>query len=153
MPGYRLFMKETKSRRTLEQERVRTFDPLIHEAAKRHGVDKPLVLAVVKVESDFDPAAVSCKGAQGLMQLMPETARLLGVKDCFDPKDNIEGGVKHLRSLLDKFEGRLSLALAAYNAGKDAVLEYGGIPPFPETKGYVEKVIQYYNFYKSDGGR
>jgi soluble lytic murein transglycosylase len=108
---------------------------------------------MIKVESDFDPLAVSDKGAVGLMQLMPETARRLGVRNTLDPVDNIAGGVKYLRSLLNEFEGRLPLALAAYNAGRDTVLEHKGIPPFPETQNYVDKVLKYYVYYGTDGRR
>src|SRR5262249_42806105 len=114
----------------------------IDEICGRHGVDPALVHAVIDAESAFNPWAVSRKGAQGLMQLMPRTASALGVRDAFNPRDNIEGGVRHLRYLLDRYPGNVSLALAAYNAGEGAVDYYGGVPPFPETQQYVQKILQ-----------
>ncbi len=113
---------------------------LAHTTAERHGVNPKLVEAVITVESGWNPWVVSPKGAKGLMQLMPQTAARLGVRDPFDPYENIVGGVRHLRELLDEF-GDLRLALAAYNAGAEAVHSYGGIPPFPETQAYVPKVL------------
>ena len=115
---------------------------LIDQAARRHGLSSDLILAVVATESAFDPGAVSPKGARGLMQLMPNTAEELGVTDLYDPQRNLEGGVRHLRALLDSFEGNLPLALAAYNAGETAVRRYGGVPPYPETQDYVRKVLR-----------
>src|SRR5262249_58310066 len=91
-----------------------------------------------------NPRAVSPKGAQGLMQLMPTTAATLGVRNSFDPRQNIEGGVRHLRGLIDRFPNRLALAIAAYNAGEKAVVQYGGIPPYPETQDYVSRVLYFY---------
>jgi soluble lytic murein transglycosylase-like protein len=113
----------------------------IREIADRFGVSARLVEAVIKVESAFNPWAVSRKGAQGLMQLMPATASSLGVRDAFNPRQNIEGGVRHLRYLIDRYAGDLRLALAAYNAGEGAVNAHGGIPPYPETQQYVRKVL------------
>jgi soluble lytic murein transglycosylase-like protein len=118
------------------------FSREIREVAERNGVDPALVEAVIRVESAFNPWAVSPKGAQGLMQLMPRTANALGVRDSFNPRQNIEGGVRHLRYLLDRYPGNLSLAVAAYNAGEGAVDYYGGVPPFAETRQYVQKVLQ-----------
>jgi hypothetical protein len=114
----------------------------IQEIAGRYGVDPALVHAVIGAESAFNPWAVSRKGAQGLMQLMPRTASALGVRDSFNPRDNIEGGVRHLRYLLDRYPGDVSLVLAAYNAGEGSVDQYGGIPPYPETQQYVQKILQ-----------
>src|SRR5436190_21733844 len=117
----------------------------IKAAAERYGVPERLVQAVIRVESAFNPKAVSGKGAQGLMQLMPETASMLGVRNSFDPQQNIDGGVRHLRGLIDRFGNDLPLALAAYNAGEKAVLNYRGIPPFPETRDYVSRVLYFYD--------
>jgi soluble lytic murein transglycosylase-like protein len=116
----------------------------IERAAARHGVDPRLVEAVVRVESGGNSAAVSPKGAQGLMQLMPARAAALGVRDVFDPVANLDGGVRHLRDLLARYAGNLSLALAAYNAGEAAVRAHSGIPPYPETREYVRKVLAFY---------
>jgi len=116
----------------------------IREAATRYGVDPDLVHSVIRVESDFNPWAVSRKGAQGLMQLMPRTAALLGVRDAFNPRQNIDGGVRHLRGLIDRYGGNLRLALAAYNAGEQAVDWYRGIPPFPETQQHIQRVLSHY---------
>ena len=113
----------------------------IHEISQRFGVNPTLVRAIVRAESGFDPAAVSRKGAGGLMQLMPKTATALGVADRFDPRENITGGVRHLRYLLDRYRGSVSLALAAYNAGEGPVDAYRGIPPYPETQQYVRRVM------------
>lgn len=113
-------------------------------AARRHGLDEGLVLAVVGVESAFRPDAVSPKGAQGLMQLMPGTARELGVKDALDPAQNLDGGSRHLKGLVARYDGDLEKALAAYNAGAGAVARHGGIPPYRETRDYVKKVLKRY---------
>lgn len=120
------------------------FDELIEEAAQRHGVDADLVRAVIKVESNFDPQAVSAAGAKGLMQLMDSTAATLGVRNSFDVAQNIEGGVSYLAQQLQRFRGDPRLALAAYNAGPGAVQKYGGVPPFTETQTYVQRVLNYY---------
>lgn len=114
----------------------------IRETAMRYGLHPALVESVIQVESAFDPRAVSPKGAQGLMQLMPQTASSLGVRDAFDPRQNIEGGVRHLRYLMERYPGNLPLALAAYNAGELAVNLHRGIPPYPETQQYVRKVLE-----------
>jgi len=120
-----------------------TFDPLIRRVAAEHQVDFALVKAVMHVESAFNPYARSHKGALGLMQLMPATAAQYGVEDVYDPVQNLIGGVKHLRYLLQRFNHERSLALAAYNAGEAAVRRYRGIPPYPETRAYVRKVLKY----------
>lgn len=116
------------------------YDVHISAAASLHGVAVDLIKAVIQVESEFDRYAVSSKGAQGLMQLMPFTARRFGVTDAFDPRQNIFAGVQYLRILLDMFQGDAALALAGYNAGENAVLRFGGIPPYKETQGYVRKI-------------
>lgn len=115
---------------------------LIRAAAERHGLAPELVESVIRVESNFEARAVSPKGARGLMQLMPATAAKLGVRNVFDGRQNIEGGVRHLRYLVDRYDGNLALALAAYNAGVEAVGRYGGIPPYPETQAYVARVLR-----------
>jgi hypothetical protein len=114
----------------------------IREIATRHGVDPTLVESVIRAESAFNPTAVSRAGARGLMQLMPKTALALGVRDSFNPRENIEGGVRHLRYLLDRYPGNLPLAVAAYNAGEGAVDAHRGIPPYAETQQYVQRVLQ-----------
>ena len=120
------------------------FDELITPVAERYGLERELVAAVIWVESSGDPKAVSRKGAQGLMQLMPDTAKALGVRDVFDPAQNLEGGVRYFRDLLDQHDQNLELALAAYNAGPGAVARHGGIPPYPETEHYVKRVLELY---------
>jgi len=124
-------------------------DQLISRISNRYQVDHLLVKAVISIESGFNTHAKSPKGAMGLMQLMPATAKDLGVKDPFDPRQNIEGGVKYLAQLIDKFGGDLELALAAYNAGPEAVRYYGGIPPYPETRKYVKNVLSYWEAMKA----
>lgn len=114
----------------------------IREISKRHGVDPGLVESVIRAESAFNPTAVSRAGARGLMQLMPKTAIALGVRDSFNPRENIEGGVRHLRYLLDRYPGNVALAVAAYNAGEGAVDAHRGIPPYPETQQYVYRVLR-----------
>lgn len=119
--------------------------PFAHEigwAAERHGIPEQLIRAIIRVESGYNPRAVSRKGARGLMQLMPETALVLGVRDSFNPRQNIDGGVRHLRGLIERFDSNLRLALAAYNAGEQAVLTYRGIPPYQETRDYVNRVLE-----------
>jgi soluble lytic murein transglycosylase-like protein len=115
-------------------------DRYIDEAAARHHVDPNLVRALVKVESNFNPRAVSSKGAMGLMQLMPATARLYDVRNPYDPAQNVDAGVRHLKGLLENFKGDVSLSLAAYNAGQGAVERNGGIPPYTETRNYVKRI-------------
>jgi len=122
------------------------YETEIERCADDHGVDVALVKAVIKAESNFDNRAISRTGAQGLMQLMPETARLRNVENPFNPTQNIDGGVRHLKHLLSTF-GDTKLALAAYNAGENAVRKYNGVPPFPETKNYVSTVLSHYGRY------
>lgn len=126
------------------------YDGLIREIASRYGVDYSLVKAVIKAESAFDRLAISRAGALGLMQLMPDTAALHGVRNVFLPQDNIEGGCRHLRMLLDRYGGNVVLALAAYNAGTRRVEEAGGIPPIAETQEYVRRVLRYRVAYLRD---
>jgi len=119
-------------------------DSAIEAAANRHGVDPNLVRAIVKVESNFNPHAVSRKGALGLMQLMPTTARSMNVSNAFDPHQNVDAGVRHLKALLENYNGNLELTLAAYNAGSGAVSRSGGVPPYRETRDYVRKITDLY---------
>jgi len=121
------------------------FASLINQASEKYGVNPNLVQAVIKAESNFDPDAVSSAGALGLMQLMPATARGLGVSDPLNPAQNIEGGVKFLSQLLSHYNGNTQLAVAAYNAGPGAVDKYNGIPPYQETQTYVTRVLGYFN--------
>lgn len=126
------------------------FDQIINSCANEFGVDRSLVKAVIHAESGYNPNAVSSKGAAGLMQLMPGTAQDLKVVDSFNPTDNIRGGVRYLKFLLNTFKGNVTLALAAYNAGMAKVAKYGGVPPYDETRNYVSKVLSYQKNYASN---
>lgn len=140
--------KEEKTRkRTGNRERI--YNDIIVRAADRHKIDPAMIKAIIKAESGYNPAAVSKKGAMGLMQLMPETAEAMGVENGFDPEHNINGGVKYFRKLLDRFDGEVELALAAYQAGAGKVRKYNGIPPFRSTQIYIQKVFKYYRQYKT----
>jgi soluble lytic murein transglycosylase-like protein len=151
-PQYQYYLPDITSWKTyrlgrIDGKRRKAFDRIIQDAARRHQVDTALVKAVIRAESDFVPYAVSPKGAQGLMQLMPATARLRNVWRVFEPRENVEGGVSHLRYLLDRYGGNLRLALAAYNAGEKAVDAHGGVPPFPETVEYLSRVLRFRSMY------
>jgi hypothetical protein len=121
------------------------FEDHIMQAARTYQVDAALIRAIIMAESGYNPRAVSHRGAQGLMQLMPTTARWLGIEDSFDPAMNIDGGVRYFRRLLDRFDGDVKLALAAYNAGSRYVRKYGGVPPFKATRVYIKKVLHYHH--------
>ena len=156
-PVRAVYVREARSAaaEVSESERITSFvrgkpftqqeiDSAIDEAAARHNVDPSLVRALIKVESNFNPNAVSRKGAMGLMQLMPQTARQLNVTNPFDPEQNVEAGVRHLKQLMESFGGDVKLSLAAYNAGAGAVSRSGGIPHFPETRNYVRRITGLY---------
>jgi soluble lytic murein transglycosylase-like protein len=127
------------------------FEDFIISASTRHSIDADLIRAVIKTESDFNSNARSSKGAMGLMQLMPDTARQHNVFDAYNPLENIEGGARHLRLLLSRYRGNLELSLAAYNAGINAVERHGGIPPYAETRQYVQRVLHFYDGYRETG--
>lgn len=156
-PGYTRYAPRTAEfpsmrfygRRDTAGTRARreALEPIIAEVAQRHRVDPALVKAVIRTESNFISYARSPKGALGLMQLMPATARRHNVWRVFDPRENIEGGVRHLRLLLDQYNGNVRLALAAYNAGGGAVSRHGGVPPYPETIEYLQRVLAYRDQY------
>lgn len=151
-PGWKLrYIDPSSNQRTWKKSsggETDRYDNLIVEVANNHRVDPALVRAVIKIESNFNPTAVSSKGARGLMQLIPSTASDLGVRNSFNPRENIKGGTKYLRYLLDEFRGKPTLALAAYNCGRERVLQYGGIPPIKETRDYVPKVMEQWRYYK-----
>jgi len=149
---YRVYMKEDSGSpaQALKSSKPDTdkYDHLIAESCRLHGVDFALVKAVIKAESCFDPYAISSKGAEGLMQLMPETSKRLNISNPFDPRENIGGGVKYLKYLLGRFNYDLRLSLAAYNAGETTVAQINGIPDYRETKNYVAEVLRYYKEYQ-----
>ena len=130
-------------------KKERLFHPIILQEAGRHEIDPALVKAIIMAESGYNPNAVSDKGAKGLMQLMPSTAKALGVEDAFNPQQNISGGVRYFKKLVNRFDGDIKLALAAYNAGSKNVRHYQGIPPYKSTHYYIEKVFKYYKLYKN----
>jgi len=123
---------------------------LVIQTAHRYGVEPALALAVAKAESNFEPNALSPKGAMGVMQLMPETAKSLGVSNPFDPVQNIDGGIRYLKHLVEQFSGNITLAVAAYNAGPNAVRRYGGVPPYPETQNFVRRVLAYREAFQTE---
>ena len=144
---YKVYMRESswKARAAVS---IQSYDDVIAEAAKRNGLSFHLLKALIHVESFFNPRAVSKKGAMGLTQIMPSNLGLLKVQDPFDPWENIMGGARYLKTMINRFDGQLDLALAAYNAGPTAVERYNTIPPFPETQNYVDKVLKYFRYYK-----
>jgi soluble lytic murein transglycosylase-like protein len=143
-PQYKVYIKEQSSR-SLKPYSADRYDHLITVASEKHGIDFSLLKALIKIESDFNPRAVSAAGAKGLMQLMPENIKTLQIKDPFDPWENIMGGSRYLKALLERFDGKLSLALAAYNAGPNVVERYQRIPPYQETKDFVKKVLEHFS--------
>lgn len=143
---YKLFLRTYRKK---PSQYIKEYEGIIKQATRRFEVDPSLIKAVIKAESDFDHRAVSHKGAQGLMQLMPQTADAMEVGDPLNPEENIFGGTRYLSLLLERFKNNKVLALAAYNAGPEAVETYGGVPPFPETKSFVEKALEYYKQFKS----
>jgi soluble lytic murein transglycosylase-like protein len=154
---FKIFMRDLKKDRKLRTKlqlsssvNPAEYENIISTCATKYGVNPCLIKAVIHAESGYNPKAVSRKGASGLMQLMPDTARSLKVSNSLDPKDNVEGGVKYLRFLLDTFRGDVSLAVAAYNAGLNKVARYGGIPPYNETRTYVNRVLAYMQSYQSN---
>mgnify|MGYP002634058357 CR=1 FL=1 len=146
-PNYKLYIKE-KRKKPLPGVSIKKYDGMIRKAQKKYGVEFFLIKAVIKVESDFNPEAVSKKGAKGLMQIMPVNFKSLAVKDPFNPSQNIMGGALYLQRLLKRYKNKLPLVLAAYNAGPEAVDKYNKIPPYEETQNYVKKVMETYSKYK-----
>jgi len=144
---FKLFMRERQI--FISKLDSNQFDPIIADASKKYGLEAPLIKAVIKAESDFDPNAISNKGARGLMQIMPMNFRLLNVENPFDPHQSIDAGARYLRDMMDRYNGKLNLSLAAYNAGPGAVDRHGGVPPYQETEEYIERVMRYYQRYKN----
>ena len=149
--GFRRVIREPSSPVLGQTYTSNSFDDFILSASSRHSMDADLIRAVIKTESDFNSNARSSKGAMGLMQLMPDTARQHNVFDAYNPLENIEGGVRHLRLLLSRYRGNVELSLAAYNAGINAVERHGGIPPYAETREYVRRVLRFYDGYRATG--
>lgn len=158
-PGAKVYLKSPRRRpkpgvipvapSDTSLDRFTRYDTAIYQAATLYQIPVELVRAVIKVESDYDPRAVSPAGARGLMQMIPATADRMQVRDIFDPRENIFGGVRYLRVLANMFNGDLQLTIAGYNAGEAAVVRYGGIPPYEETQHYVTKVLAYYHRYRA----
>ena len=145
--GYKLYIKE-RPKKVEPRYDSKKYDDMIRKAQKRYGVEFSLIKAVIKVESGFNPKAVSKKGAKGLMQIMPDNFKAFSIKDPFNPMENIMGGTYYLQKLLKRYDYKLPLVLAAYNAGPDAVDRYKKIPPYSETQNYVRKVMKSYSRYK-----
>ncbi|MBW2603063.1 MAG: lytic transglycosylase domain-containing protein [Deltaproteobacteria bacterium] len=144
--NYKVYIKETP-KTPLRSDITDRYDHVISEASQTHGVSFSLLKALIKAESDFNPRAVSSAGARGLMQLMPENIKTFKIKNPFDPRENIMGGTRYLKRLIDRFNGKLPLALAAYNAGPGVVEKYQRIPPFKETENFVKQVMKYYSIF------
>ncbi|MDA8138917.1 MAG: lytic transglycosylase domain-containing protein [Desulfobacteraceae bacterium] len=144
---FKLYMYEPRPKPAVWVN-IQSYDDVIAEASRQYGVAFPLIKAVIHAESCFNPQAVSKKGAMGLMQIMPENLGLLNINDPFDPWENIMGGARYLKAMMERFDGQLSLALAAYNAGPTAVERYNNIPPYKETMDYVDRVLKFYQHYK-----
>ena len=144
IPSDKRFRLYIKSKGIKGKQYLKKYDAIIHQAAEQFGVDADLIKAIIKTESSFDPNALSERGAQGLMQLMPATAGEMDVTDPFDPEENIFGGTRYLSLLNKRFKQDKSLAVAAYNGGPTAVANCNGIPPIPQTRRFVKKVMQYY---------
>ncbi len=142
--NYRLYIRKRPAK-SFNSYSTNKYDHYITEASKKHGISFPLLKAIINVESDFNPKAVSKAGAMGLMQIMPTNIRKLRIRDPFNPRENIMGGTRYLKELLQRYNGKLPLALAAYNAGPTTVDRYNGIPPIRETENYVRKVMKSYN--------
>lgn len=147
--NFYIAFKNTPSK-TAESKSKTPYDHLIKSASEKHQIDPELIKAVIRQESNFNFKDISVKGAQGLMQLMPDTAKGLGVQNAFDPYENIHAGTYFLRIMIENFNGDLSKALAAYNAGPGAVKKYGDIPPYKETQEYVRNVLNYYGIYRGN---
>ncbi|MFC1815377.1 transglycosylase SLT domain-containing protein [Thermodesulfobacteriota bacterium] len=145
--NYRLYIKERPATSSNFYATSR-YDPIITAASKKHGVSVPLLKAIIKVESDYNPRAISKKGAKGLMQIMPATIKTLRIDNGFDPRENIMGGAQYFKQLFNRYKGKLPLALAAYNAGPSVVDRFRSIPPIRETEEYVQKVIKFYYIFK-----
>ncbi|MCP4023732.1 MAG: lytic transglycosylase domain-containing protein [Desulfobacteraceae bacterium] len=146
--GYELYLKE-RTKKTWNRSTPTNYDKIIKKAQKKHGVDFHLIKAVIKVESSFNPKAVSKKGAKGLMQIMPANFKSLYISNPYNPSQNIMAGTLYLKRLFKRYDNKLALVLAAYNAGPEAVDKYNSIPPFNETQNYVKKVMETYDYYKN----
>ena len=149
--GYKRVLREGNGLGPVGSGGATAYEDVIRSISGRYSMDADLVRAVIRAESDFNSTARSQKGAMGLMQLMPDTARFHNVGDAFNPVDNVEGGVRHLKMLMERYQGNLELSLAAYNAGSSAVEKHGGIPPFAETREYVRRVLRFYDSYRGGG--
>ncbi len=144
---FKLFLREKP--KINPRYTTKKYDNIIANASQQYDVSFPLLKAIIKAESGFDPRAVSKKGAKGLMQIMPENFKPLGIKDPFDPSQNIHAGARYFKQMYDRFKGKLALSLAAYNAGPTAVERYKTVPPYEETEAYVKRVLKFYYNYKN----